>query len=357
MRIAYLNFEKGWRGGERQTLLMAHGMAERGHQVSVLVRAGEPLSHRLDSGKVRIIAARNRWHLLYCLFRYRKYFDVWHAQTANTLTLLSLMQPLLQGIIAFTRRTDFPVNKKKKGFSWLKDWRVRAKWKRINAFVAISHAAAAEPLRLGFKPALIPSAVPFVECNPQRLQVIEAQLPANAFVLGTTAVLKKEKDPWTLIHAVEKLSKKHPNIVFLHFGGEGNASEEARLEVKRLGIEQNYRFMGFNAHIEDVYRLFDVFVLSSRMEALGSSILDAFIYQVPTVATNAGGIPSLVTAERGWLCPVGDAQAIADACEEILTHPELAQEKVQTAHRWVRQEHGVEQMLDRYEQFYTQHVS
>src|SRR5690625_7382530 len=89
MRIAYLNFEKGWRGGERQTLLMAHGMAERGHQVSVGVRAGEPLSHRLDTGKVRIIAARNRLHLLYCLFRYRKYFDVWHAQTANTLTLRS----------------------------------------------------------------------------------------------------------------------------------------------------------------------------------------------------------------------------------------------------------------------------
>src|SRR5690625_1120921 len=96
MRIAYLNYEKGWRGGERQTLLMAHGMAAKGHQVSVIVRAGEPLSQRLDSGKVRIIAARNRLHLLYYIFRYRKYFDVWHAQTANTLTLLSAMRPFIQ---------------------------------------------------------------------------------------------------------------------------------------------------------------------------------------------------------------------------------------------------------------------
>src|SRR5699024_12650647 len=110
MRIAYLNFEKGWRGGERQTLLMAHGMAERGHQVSVLVRAGEPLSHRLDAGRVRIIAARNRLHLLYCLFRYRKSVDVWHALTAVTLTLLSLMQSLLHGIIAFTRCTAFSLD-------------------------------------------------------------------------------------------------------------------------------------------------------------------------------------------------------------------------------------------------------
>src|SRR5690625_2682856 len=89
MRIVYLNYEKGWRGGERQTLLMAHGMAERGHRVSVMVRAGQPLSQRLDPGKVRIIAARNRLHLLYYILRYRRYFDIWHAQTANTLTMRS----------------------------------------------------------------------------------------------------------------------------------------------------------------------------------------------------------------------------------------------------------------------------
>src|SRR5690625_7438356 len=98
--------------------------------------------------------------------------------------------------------------------------------------------------------------------------------------------------------------------------------------------------MGFNPHIEDVYRLLDVFVLTSRKEALGSSLLDAFIYEVPAVATEAGGIPDLVTEDRGWLCPIGDAQAIADACEWVLRNPRLAQEKVQTAYRWVREEQG-----------------
>lgn len=356
MRIAYLNFEKGWRGGERQTLLMAHGMAERGHQVSVLVRAGEPLSHRLDAGRVRIIAARNRLHLLYCLFRYRKYFDVWHAQTANTLTLLSLMRPFIQGMLAFTRRTAFSLYRSR-GIQWFQRWKTRRKWRRIQAFAAISSAAAQAPLTLGFHPVVIPSAIDYVAMNHQRVQPIRAQLPEGARVLGTCAALTREKDPLTLIQAMHFLQQKYPNFVFLHFGAEGEMSEQARQLVKELGLESVYRFMGFNPHIEDVYRLLDVFVLSSRMEALGSSLLDAFLYEVPTVATDAGGMPDIVSVERGWLCPVGDAQAIADACEAILTHPEQAQEKVQTALRWVRQEHGVEQMLDRYEQFYTQHVS
>ncbi len=356
MRIAYLNFEKGWRGGERQTLLMAHGMAERGHQVSVVVRAGEPLSHRLDTGKVRIIAARNRLHLLYCLFRYRKYFDVWHAQTANTLTLLSLMRPFIQGVIAFTRRTAFSLYRSHR-IQWLQRWKTRRKWRQIQAFAAISAAAAQAPRSLGFDPVVIPSAIDYVAANPQRMQPIRAQLPEGARVLGTCAALTREKDPLTLIRAIHQLQQNYPNFVFLHFGAEGDQADAARQLVKELGLESVYRFMGFNPHIEDAYRLFDVFVLSSRMEALGSSLLDAFLYEVPAVATDAGGIPDIVSAERGWLCPVGDAQAIADACEAVLTDPERTQEKVQAAYRWVREEHGVEQMLDRYEQFYTQHVS
>src|SRR5699024_6825328 len=173
MRIAYLNFEKGWRGGERQTLLMAHGMAERGHQVSVLVRAGEPLSHRLDSGKVRIIAARNRWHLLYCLFRYRKYFDVWHAHTANTLTLLSLMQQFILGILAFSRIPAFLLYSSR-GSVWFHRWKVRRKWRQIPAYAAISASAAQPPKSLAFKPVIIPSPIAYVAMKQQRVQSIRA---------------------------------------------------------------------------------------------------------------------------------------------------------------------------------------
>lgn len=355
MRIAYLNFEKGWRGGERQTLLMAHGMAERGHQVSVLVRAGEPLSQRLDSGKVRIIPARNRLHLLYCLFRYRKYFDLWHAQTANTLTVLSLMRPFIHGVIAFTRRTAFPLYRG--GFKWLQRWKTRRKWQQVQAFAAVCEAAAEVPRYLGFEPAIIPSAFEYIEADPQRLQALQAQLPKSGPVLGTCAALSREKDPLTLIRAVALLREKFPNLIFLHFGADGDQADEARQLVKELGLEGVYRFMGFNPHIEDVYRVLDVFVLSSQMEALGGSLLEAFMYSVPAVATAAGGLPDVVTPDRGWLCPVGDAQAIAAACEKILTQPDLAQEKVQTAYRWVREEHGITLMLDRYEQFYMQHVS
>jgi glycosyltransferase involved in cell wall biosynthesis len=61
--------------------------------------------------------------------------------------------------------------------------------------------------------------------------------------------------------------------------------------------------------------------LSSRHEALGSSVLDAFVYDVPVTATMAGGLSELLDNGRGTLCAVGDAQAIAQALDDTLSNP------------------------------------
>src|SRR3546814_12233300 len=100
-------------------------------------------------------------------------------------------------------------------------------------------------------------------------------------------------------------------FVLLHLGAGGDAEAPARALVQELGLQGHYLFAGFQAGIEDLYRLMDVFVLSSRHEALGTSVLDAFLYSVPVVATDAGGLKELLAQGRGLLCPVGDHDALA----------------------------------------------
>src|SRR3546814_10999932 len=62
----------------------------------------------------------------------------------------------------------------------------------------------------------------------------------------------------------------------------------------------------------------DLFVLTSTSEALGSSVLDAFLYSVPVVSTNAGGLAEVLADGRGLLCEVGDHLAIAQAMARVL---------------------------------------
>src|SRR5690606_31123454 len=108
------------------------------------------------------------------------------------------------------------------------------------------------------------------------------------------AALTAEKDPCTLIRAVHRLRQLRSDFVFLHLGAGGGTETEARELVRELGLENIYVFGGFQSGIDDLYRLMDVFVLSSRDEALGTSVLDAFLYSVPVVATNAGGLAEIL---------------------------------------------------------------
>ncbi len=57
----------------------------------------------------------------------------------------------------------------------------------------------------------------------------------------------------------------------------------------------------------------DVFLITSETEGLGTSVIDAFVCEVPVVATKAGGIPELVKHKTtGLLAEVKDAKVLAD---------------------------------------------
>ena len=69
-----------------------------------------------------------------------------------------------------------------------------------------------------------------------------------------------------------------------------------------------------------------VLVLPSWPEGLGRVIIEAFARGRAVVATDAGGIPDLVTHEvEGLLVPPADTAALAAALERVLADPDLAE--------------------------------
>lgn len=69
-----------------------------------------------------------------------------------------------------------------------------------------------------------------------------------------------------------------------------------------------------------------VFVLASRYEAFGVAYLEAMNCGVPTIGTDAGGVPEIIIdGERGFLVPPGDPEALAQALERLGSDPDLAE--------------------------------
>lgn len=341
MRILQINMERGWRGGERQTLLCMRQFRDAGHAVALLARQGGELAARALAEGFAVHAVTGSPGLCAWLLRHGRQFDVLHAQTANAMTWLAVLKPFFKGAVVFTRRTAFPVRRRQAVTAW--------KWRRADAVAVISDAAAQEPQRLGISVARIPSAVEYSPADPSRVrQFLRDFNLTGRRIVATAAALTEEKDPCTLIRAVHALHQRRQDFVFVHLGAGGGARDQARELVRELGLDSVYVFAGFQPDAQVLYRMMDLFVSSSRVEALGTSVLDAFLYEVPVIATRTGGHVESLAQGRGYLCEVGDYHAMAQAMDELLSDPQACRAMSLKALAYVQREHSVSAMAQRY---------
>lgn len=342
MKILQLNVEKGWRGGERQTLYCMRAFRNAGHQVEALCRAGGPLAERVRQEGFVAHTCHNVPDQLRFLMASGGGYDIIHAQTANTVTWAVLTKWLHRRPVAFSRRTSFVVKPNEA-------WKTGFKWRRTDLLVAISDMAASEPRRLGLNPVIIRSAVEPHRIDQENVAALTREFGlAGKKAIATSAALIRDKDPVTLVRAVGELAKTRRDFVFLHFGASGDRERQARDEARLLGIEEVYRFAGFRQDVEDFYSILDVFVMSSEEEALGSSVLDAFLQRVPVVSTDAGGLKESLADGRGVLCAVGDFHALAQGMARCLDDAAFRQEITDRAYGYVRDEHDAQKMGNRY---------
>jgi len=104
--------------------------------------------------------------------------------------------------------------------------------------------------------------------------------------------------------------------------GDGPERVEAEDEARDLGVQADVRFLGKIDSVAPLLAGADLFLLPSQSESFGLSALEALACGVPVIASDLGGLPEVVThGETGWLFPLGDVDAMAQAAIAILTDP------------------------------------
>ncbi|MDH5599594.1 MAG: glycosyltransferase, partial [Cyclobacteriaceae bacterium] len=82
----------------------------------------------------------------------------------------------------------------------------------------------------------------------------------------------------------------------------------------------------------------DVFLLVSKREGLGTSILDSFASETPVIGTKTGGIPELVLHQKtGLIIPVSNPEELANAIEKLMSEKELRQSFIKVARDYVNE--------------------
>ena len=256
------------------------------------------------------------WQLSRALRRLRP--DIVHAHEAHAVAMaalaLSMGSPEPRPKLVISRRVDFHL--KKNAFS-------RWKYRQVDCFLCDSSMIQSMLVSDGLpreRTAVVYSGinVSHVAAAPPLNVHAEFWLPTHAPVIGNVAALVPHKGQRYLIDAAPLVIREIPDARFV-IVGQGELESALRKQIRNHRLERHVILAGFRPDVLSLHKGFDVFVMSSVTEGLGTSLLDAMASARPVVATRAGGIPEVVEdGETGLLVPPRNPQALADAIVRLL---------------------------------------
>lgn len=357
--VLHVDTERSWRGGQQQVAWLLQGMIARGLTAALVCRPRSVLEERARTHgwPHHSVVMRSELDLLAgrAIARIARGdgFPILHLHSSHALALglwAKLFAPRLR--LVASRRVDFHL-----GGHVLS--RLKHSSRLVDRIVCISDAVRDVLLSDGVplsKIIVIHSGVDthrFDGVAPPPHFRRALGIPDGHLVAGTVAALADHKDYPTLLLAARLVLDREPDISFVAVG-DGPLYDRLQEQARTLGLGRRFLFTGFREDVGNFLKTFDVFVLASKLEGMGTSVLDAQAAGVPVVACRSGGIPEIVRhGETGLLVPTGDAPALAAAILELARDPGLRARLSDRAKKTVRN-FDVSRTVERHLQLYRE---
>lgn len=311
-----LDAGRPWRGGQYQVFLLAQGLVERQHQITVLTRPDSALGGRLGQAGLTWsgIPYRGDWDLFSSLSLRRQAqpleADIVHANDARSHAIARWAQWLgLQAPLVVTRRITRPP-------------RSRIKYRRgVARYIAISKAVKQSLVGFGIPESridVVPSGIPLSRNLPE-VSPTEDRSTSDRPCVMTVCSLTPEKGVDVLVRAAASSRSAGRDYRWIVLG---EGPELERLQSLNHRLEGPVEFLGFAADLDHWLGQATVLACPSREEALGSVLIEGLARGLPVIASNVGGTAEIVIPEIGTLVPPEDPEALREAVEYWVTDPD-----------------------------------
>jgi glycosyltransferase involved in cell wall biosynthesis len=343
IKVLHLSSEKAWRGGEQQIAYLIDELSAAGVKSYVAVRKASAFEEYVQRKVIPHISLpfKNSFDL-YTAWSVRQFcrqhnIDIVHLHSAKSHTI-GVLSSLFgnPATLILSRRVDFAPKQ-----NMLTRWKYNHP--SIKRIVCVSdkiketmktyvkHPARCVTIHSGI------DMLKFTDVSVVPLLYEEFNIDTNTLLIGNTSALDEHKDYFTFIETIHILLKKKLPVQGLIIGT-GPLEEALKKHVLSLGLSKEIVFTGFRNDIKKILPSLSVFLMTTRIEGLGTSILDAFLAGVPVVSTRAGGIPEMVTHEQtGMLAPIGDAQTLAAHIERIINDTRFKNSLIEGAKQKVKE--------------------
>jgi len=139
----------------------------------------------------------------------------------------------------------------------------------------------------------------------------EFGIPEHAFLIGSVSRLNIDKGIDFLVESAALL-KKYEDIYFIVFG-EGDERKRLERMIVENKLSDRFFLPGYAEYPAKILGNFDIFVLPSRTEGLGISIIEAQAAGLPVIASEIGGIPEIIEhGENGLLFEMGNSKMLSE---------------------------------------------
>jgi len=333
VKILFLTRSLYYGGGQqRQLVLLAKSLCERGHDVVIAVfYSGGLLEKELSATKVRVRALnkRGRWDVAGFLLRLIRVVreerpDVLHGYLLEPNLIATFLKPLFPAMkVAWGIRCSNldPIDWLDKVSFKLNCWLSRFP----DIIIANSHAGREYHLTVGYpagKIVVIPNGIDTdrFRPDPKARQRIRSEwgVAGNEKLIGIVGRLDTMKDHPLFLQAAALLAKNRHDTRFVCVGG-GPKEYQASLQTlaRSLGLGERVLWPGAREDMPAIYNALDIAVSSSYGEGMSNVIAEAMASGVPCVVTNVGDSAWLV-GDTGEVVPPKDLAALRDAIERLL---------------------------------------
>ena len=356
MRIIFVNSARGWGGGLTSAADLGLGLAERGHEITMVCHPHSVIRERLrDDARVSLVPIAIRaeinpyrvWQLAHLNRRVRP--DVVMADKRKDVKL---------SVTARTFGRAFPIVHRHGAPSALRDslvyrfyWGERVQMLIVNSGTMRERMLEKAPWLRKLDIRVIHNGKDLARYRPRpeaREKVRdELGIPPDSFVVSFHGMVQPRKRVDSLVRAVAALAGELDVRALIIGGGPTLA------DAKRLAPETGAPaiFTGIRTDIPELLAAADVAVHLSIAEGFSNSVIEAMACGLPMIVSDTTSHPEQVDhGVQGLLVPPGDWRALASAIRRLASDPDERRRMGRAARERAVAEFSLQTMIERYDE-------
>lgn len=363
MNILFLDSidEKTYGGMEEWIRLVASGLSDKGHKVTVAGRTDSVFLHRVrkTSDTVSILELKISGD-----FNPQTISELKDRIRDNRIDVVSVnfnKDVRLGGLAARlegSTRVVWSVGLNITGDSLIHRWLTP---KLIDGVIVPSESLKKQILEAGYIKreivAVIPIGIPDMDISGNRDSARAAVrqshgLSPESIVAVTSGRFVAQKGHIFLVEAAAQIGKDLPRLRFLLLGN-GPLERELREQIAALGLADRFVFAGMLDDVVPTLEGCDFMVHPSIEEPFGIAVLEGMRAGLPIVASDVGGLPEVVGHDgAAVLVDPRDSTALAEAIGALATDPDRRARMSQQARQRYVNGFSAQKMLDRVESYF-----